>query len=143
PEWRNSVGETVKRPSKKKSAVRPAKRAKARRKPVKVQRKPAKATRKSAKPARKPARSKPAKAKRQVRGLWVSGAELARVQERLREAQETLDAIRSGEVDAVVVNGPRGSHIYSLSSVEQPYRVYIERLQEGAVTISADGLILY
>lgn len=78
-----------------------------------------------------------------ARGLWVSRAELNTVQDRLREAQETLDAIRSGEVDAVVVSGPNGSHVYSLSSVEQPYRVYVERMQEGAVTISVDGVILY
>lgn len=76
-------------------------------------------------------------------GHWVSKDELERLQDRLREAQETLEAIRGGEVDAVVVSGPKGSQIYSLSSVEQPYRVYVERMQEGAVTISADGLILY
>jgi signal transduction histidine kinase len=73
----------------------------------------------------------------------VAREKLDVVQERLREAQETLDAIRSGEVDAVVVSGPNGSHVYSLSSVEQPYRVYVENMQEGALTISADGVILY
>jgi PAS domain S-box-containing protein len=78
-----------------------------------------------------------------VHGHWVSKGELTQLRDKLKEAQETLDAIRSGEVDAVVVAGPRGSQIYSLSSVEQPYRVYVERMQEGAVTISADGLILY
>ena len=78
-----------------------------------------------------------------VRGHWVSKNELVLVQEKLREAQETLDAIRSGEVDAVVVSGANGSQIYSLTSAEQPYRVYVERMQEGAVTISADGMILY
>src|SRR6186997_993252 len=77
------------------------------------------------------------------RGLWVSKEELLKVQSRLREAQETLDAIRSGEVDALVVSGPQGNQIYSLSNVERPYRVYVERMQEGAVTISEDGLILY
>lgn len=76
-------------------------------------------------------------------GHWVSQEELDRVRDRLREAQETLDAIRTGEVDAVVVSGPNGSQVYSLSSVEQPYRVYVEHMQEGAVTISADGVILY
>jgi PAS domain S-box-containing protein len=76
-------------------------------------------------------------------GLWIPKEKLAEVQRRLREAQETLDAIRGGEVDAVVVSGPHGSQVYSLSNVERPYRVYVERMQEGAVTISADGLILY
>jgi len=76
-------------------------------------------------------------------GHWVSREELDLVRDRLQEAQETLDAIRTGEVDAVVVSGPNGSQVYSLSSVEQPYRVYVENMQEGAVTISADGVILY
>lgn len=78
-----------------------------------------------------------------VRGHWVSQIELDQLETRLHEAQETLEAIRSGEVDAVVVSGPHGSQVYSLSSVERPYRVYVESMQEGAVTLSADGLILY
>jgi PAS domain S-box-containing protein len=73
----------------------------------------------------------------------ISAIELQRLQESLREAQETLNAIRSGEVDAVMVSGENGDQVYSLAGAEQPYRVYIERMQEGAVTVSADGLILY
>ena len=72
-----------------------------------------------------------------------STEELSRLRDNLREAQETLDAIRSGEVDAVVVSGAKGSQIYSLTGAEQPYRVYVERMQEGAVTVAHDGLILY
>jgi len=78
-----------------------------------------------------------------AQGRWVRDDELARLRETLREAQETLDAIRSGEVDAVVVNGAKGNQIYSLTGAEQPYRIYVEHMQEGAVTVSADGLILY
>jgi PAS domain S-box-containing protein len=76
-------------------------------------------------------------------GRWVSETEISRLHNTLREAQETLDAIRSGEVDAVVVSGAKGNQIYSLSGAEQPYRIYVERMQEGAVTVSADALILY
>jgi PAS domain S-box-containing protein len=76
-------------------------------------------------------------------GHWIQTEELSRLRDNLREAQETLDAIRSGEVDAVVVSGAKGSQIYSLSGAEQPYRVYVERMQEGAVTVAHDGLILY
>ena len=61
----------------------------------------------------------------------------------MRVAQETLDAIRSGEVDAVIVRGSNGDQVYSLAGAEQPYRVYVERMQEGAVTVSTDGVILY
>lgn len=73
----------------------------------------------------------------------ISSEELATLQENLRIAQETLDAIRRGEVDAVIVNGANGDQVYSLAGAEQPYRIYVERMQEGAVTVSADGLVLY
>jgi PAS domain S-box-containing protein len=73
-------------------------------------------------------------------GHWVSEDELGLLQASLQEAQETLDAIRNGEVDAIVATGNR---IYSLTGAEHPYRVYVEQMQEGAVTVAADGLVLY
>jgi PAS domain S-box-containing protein len=73
----------------------------------------------------------------------ISADELGQLQEKLREAQETLDAIRCGDVDAVIVAGEQGEQVYSLSGADQPYRVYVERMQEGAVTASTDGIILY
>jgi PAS domain S-box-containing protein len=73
----------------------------------------------------------------------ISAEELHQLQENLREAQETLDAIRRGDVDAVIVSGERGEKIYSLTGADQPYRVYVERMQEGAVTVAPDGIVLY
>lgn len=66
------------------------------------------------------------------------------LRERLRESEDTLDAIRRGEVDALVVGGPLEQHrVYTLESADQPYRVLIEQIQEGAVTLANDGSILY
>ena len=62
---------------------------------------------------------------------------------RLAELEATLGAIRSGEVDALIVNGPNGDQVYSLKGAEQPYRAFIERMGEGAVTIDSRGTILY
>lgn len=73
----------------------------------------------------------------------ISSDALASLQNRLRELTETVDALRSGAVDAVVVNGPNGSQIYSLTGAEHPYRIYVERMQEGAATVSPEGVILY
>lgn len=73
----------------------------------------------------------------------VGDEEFLSLQEKLREAQETLDAIRSGEVDAVVVTGESGAQIYTLTSADEPYRVYVEHMQEGAATISMAGVVLY
>jgi PAS domain S-box-containing protein len=94
--------------------------------------------------SRRPAKKRPLRhATRVKRLLAVNPEEFSRLQESLREAQETLDAIRHGEVDAVVVSGERGEQIYSLAGAEQPYRVFVEQMEEGAVTVSADAIVLY
>ena len=62
---------------------------------------------------------------------------------RLWQAEETLEAIRSGEVDALVVEGPDGQRVYTLEGAEQPYRVLVEAMNEGAVTLDEDGTVLY
>jgi PAS domain S-box-containing protein len=72
-----------------------------------------------------------------------SADEMADLKARLREAEETLDAIRNGEVDAVVVGGPEGQKVYTLENADRPYRVLVEQMREGAVTLSEDGLVLY
>ena len=59
------------------------------------------------------------------------------------EAQETLRAIRDGEIDALVVAAPDGEKVYTLTGAERPYRVFVENMTEGAVTLSPDGAILY
>jgi PAS domain S-box-containing protein len=61
----------------------------------------------------------------------------------LREAQETLEAIRAGEVDAVLVDGPKGQQVYTLEGPDKPFRVFVEHMQEGAVTIDTQGIIVY
>ncbi len=62
---------------------------------------------------------------------------------RLDEAEDTLRAIRSGEVDALVVSGVGGDQIFTLKGAELPYRVLIEDMNEGALTLAMDGVILY
>lgn len=61
----------------------------------------------------------------------------------LEEARATLDAIASGSVDAVVVHGPHGPQVFHLEGPDQPFRTLIERMQEGALTLSSQGVILY
>ena len=69
--------------------------------------------------------------------------ELAELSARLAEAEETLRAIRSGEVDSVMVAGKEGSQVFTLDGAEHVYRVLIESMNEGALTLTADGMILY
>ena len=76
------------------------------------------------------------------KGVSAAG-EVAELKARLQEAEETLGAIRNGDVDAVVVGGPLGQQVYTLENADRPYRVLIEQMQEGAVTLGDDGTILY
>jgi PAS domain S-box-containing protein len=70
-------------------------------------------------------------------------AENQELRRRLEEAEETLRAIREGEVDAVVVTGSRGTQIFSLSGAESVYRLIVETMREATLTIGPEGLILW
>ncbi|TKC06722.1 PAS domain-containing protein [Pedobacter polaris] len=69
--------------------------------------------------------------------------ELEEIQYQLEEARDTIDAIRSGEIDALVINGDDGHQIYTLKSADQTYRIFIEQMTQGAITIDENGKILY
>ena len=62
---------------------------------------------------------------------------------RLTETIEALSAIQRGDVDAILVSGTKGEQVYSISSAETPYRTFIEEMNEGAVTLSREGIIIY
>jgi two-component system CheB/CheR fusion protein len=62
---------------------------------------------------------------------------------RLEEVEETLNAIRTGQVDALVVENGHGHQLYTLKSADQTYRVFIEKMKEGAVTLDRNETILY
>ena len=70
-------------------------------------------------------------------------ADTAELRARLEEAEQILGAIRSGDVDAVVVQGPKGDQLFTLKGADEPYRVLIEEMNQGAVTLSETGAILY
>lgn len=69
--------------------------------------------------------------------------ELDNLRLRLDEAEQTLQAIRSGEVDALVVSSTGVYQVFTLQDADRPYRVLVESMQEGAVTVTETGLILY
>jgi two-component system phosphate regulon sensor histidine kinase PhoR len=61
----------------------------------------------------------------------------------LEEANDVINAIRSGEIDALVVKGQQGHQLYTLKSADQTYRIFIEQMTEGAVTLNFEGNIIY
>src|SRR5689334_16994122 len=73
----------------------------------------------------------------------VDANEIDDLQRRLDEAEDTLRAIREGEVDALVIDSPNGEVIYTLTSADYPYRLMIDEMNEGAVSVSPDSYILY
>jgi PAS domain S-box-containing protein len=68
---------------------------------------------------------------------------LRRLRRRLQEAEDTLDAIRQGHVEALVVRANGEETLFTLRSADHPYRLMVEQMREGAVTIGADGIVLY
>jgi PAS domain S-box-containing protein len=62
---------------------------------------------------------------------------------RLAEAEETLHAIRTGAVDALLVSGVDGEQVFTLKGADHAYRVLIEAMNEGALTVTMDGVIMY
>lgn len=70
-------------------------------------------------------------------------ADVQALEERLRESEETLRAIRQGEVDALVVAEQGGERVYTLKASDRSYRLMIESMRQGAVSLTSDGHILY
>ncbi|HEY0091123.1 MAG TPA: ATP-binding protein, partial [Flavobacterium sp.] len=70
-------------------------------------------------------------------------SEIEELRRQLYEANEIIDAIREGAVDALVLNKDGHPHVYSIESADYTYRILIEKFGEGALSISTDGLILY
>ncbi len=62
---------------------------------------------------------------------------------RLEEAEETLRAIRTGAVDAVVVGDPGSLRVYTLDGADRAYRVWVEQMSQGAATLASDGTVAY
>lgn len=69
--------------------------------------------------------------------------EIEELRQQLEEANDTIEAIRTGQVDALIVKDKNGHQLYTLKSADQTYRVFIEKMIEGAVTLNEKGIILY
>jgi PAS domain S-box-containing protein len=68
--------------------------------------------------------------------------ELAEVRAQLRELQQTIEAIRTGGVDSLIVGPPGQEQVYALATADRSYRLIVEAMNEGAATVSTRGVIL-
>ena len=70
-------------------------------------------------------------------------AENAGLRARLEEAEETLRAIREGEVDAVIVSGSKGDRVFALSEADSLPRLMIETMNEAGLAVTPDGSVVF
>lgn len=68
---------------------------------------------------------------------------IAELESRLAEAEQMIEAIKSGEVDAFAISGEESHEVYTLQSGDYAYRVLIEKFSEGALNLTEEGLIVY
>lgn len=69
--------------------------------------------------------------------------EVAELRLQLEEARDTIEAIRTGQIDAIIVEHETGHRLYTLKNADHTYRAFIEKMTEGAVTLDKNGVILY
>jgi two-component system NarL family sensor kinase len=84
--------------------------------------------------------ARPATSRRREREM---ARELEQLRARLELAEQTLSPIRNGEVDALVVAGKDGDEVFTREGADHSYRILIESMNEGALTLTADKVILY
>lgn len=81
--------------------------------------------------------------KRSPKSKEKQSSDMEALRAQLDEANDTLRAIREGEVDAVIVSGSRGEQVFSLVGAESIYRLIVETMKEAAFTVTFEGKILY
>ncbi|HET7212239.1 MAG TPA: PAS domain S-box protein [Terriglobia bacterium] len=69
--------------------------------------------------------------------------EIARLKSQVQTLEQTLETLRSGGADALVVPGKAGDQIFTVRGGAQPYRVFVESMNEGAAIVAADATIVY
>ncbi|MCY7305656.1 MAG: EAL domain-containing protein [Rhodoferax sp.] len=62
---------------------------------------------------------------------------------KLVQLEEAARAIRGDEVDALFVTGSRGTRLFTLDGADRAYRLLIEEMGEGALTLTREGIVLY
>ena|SRR5688572_25454526 len=65
------------------------------------------------------------------------------LENKLAEAEQLIESIKAGEVDAFAIMNNNAHEVYTLQSGDYAYRVLIEKFGEGALNLAEDGLIVY
>ena len=70
-------------------------------------------------------------------------AEIEELKAKLSEADQLIQAIKDGEVDAFAIGSHSAPEVYTLQSGDYAYRILIEEIGEGAINVTEEGLIVY
>lgn len=75
----------------------------------------------------------------------MSGEEgrILELERRLAEAEETLRAIRQGDVDAVVIGGPLQEQVITFDGGVESFSAFMETMDPGAAAVDVGGQVLY
>lgn len=65
------------------------------------------------------------------------------LESRLEEAEQLIDAIKCGEVDAFAIGKEGKQEVFTIQSSDYAYRLLIEECGEGAVNVTEEGIIVY
>src|SRR5207248_2074075 len=77
------------------------------------------------------------------KGRSHPSADLEQLRNRLRAAEDTLRALQTGEVDALVATQGGTEHVITLQGADLPYRILLDQMFAGALTLTPDGVIVY
>lgn len=70
--------------------------------------------------------------------------DVAELRRRLAEAEDTLRAIREGEVDAIVMrDAAEGDQVFPLGGAHDSYRAFMEAMDIGAAALDGERRLLY
>jgi PAS domain S-box-containing protein len=59
------------------------------------------------------------------------------------DAEQVIHAIHHGDVDAFVVVKGGDPQVITLAGADEPYRVLVQRMNEGVLTVGSDGYIIF
>ncbi|MES2397187.1 MAG: PAS domain S-box protein, partial [Bacteroidota bacterium] len=76
--------------------------------------------------------------------LNIKNSELHKqLRQHIQKAKDTVDLINTGSIDALVIPNKKDLKVYTETTADKTYRVLIEKMNEGAVTLDKDGTILF
>lgn len=69
--------------------------------------------------------------------------EIKDLKQNLHDAEESINAINAGKIDALVISNEKKLKVFTEKTADKTYRILIEEMHEGAVTLDKDATIIY